>query len=100
MNCKQGDLAIVVKSLAGNIDKVVQCVRLATDAEIRAANFNSCVPRPMWVIDRRLPTLHYFDESAGPSQPMYSDAWLRPIRDNDGEDETLTWAGKPEQVAA
>lgn len=28
------------------------------------------------------------------------DSNLRPIRDQDGEDETLTWAGKPEQVTA
>lgn len=28
------------------------------------------------------------------------DKWLRPIRDNDGEDETLRWAGKPQKEAA
>jgi hypothetical protein len=26
------------------------------------------------------------------------DRYLRPIRDNDGEDETLSWAGKPREV--
>lgn len=28
------------------------------------------------------------------------DRHLRPIRDQDGEDETLTWAGKPSEVTA
>jgi hypothetical protein len=28
MNCKPGDLAIIVKSLAGNEGKIVRCVRL------------------------------------------------------------------------
>lgn len=32
-------------------------------------------------------------------QTEVADFRLRPIRDNDGEDETLTWAGKPETAA-
>lgn len=32
------------------------------------------------------------------SEGWYPDKWLRPIRDQDGEDETLTWAGKPQSI--
>ena len=31
LNCKQGDLAIVIRSHAGNEGKIVTCVRLTTD---------------------------------------------------------------------
>jgi hypothetical protein len=29
----------------------------------------------------------------------FPDEWLRPIRGEDGDDESLTWAGKPEAAA-
>jgi hypothetical protein len=31
---------------------------------------------------------------------QFPDRYLRPIRDNDGEDETLQWAGKPTETPA
>ena len=33
MNCKQGDIAIVVKSFAGHEGKIVRCIRLAEETE-------------------------------------------------------------------
>mgnify|MGYP006921370785 CR=1 FL=1 len=92
MNCKPGDLAVIVRSQGNNAGRIVQCVRL----HISQAHDVDGVPLlltasgPRWVIDRPLP---------GNLQTV-PDAILRPLRDSDGEDETLTWAGKPESVAA
>ncbi len=41
MNCKQGDLAVVVRSRANNEGRVLTCLRLASAAEIKAENFRS-----------------------------------------------------------
>jgi hypothetical protein len=79
MNCKPGDLVMVVgghaKHLYGQVTRVVELLPGRSD--------------PVWVIDPQLDT--YW---AG------ADKHLRPIRPQKGEDETLTWAGKPEQVTA
>lgn len=91
MNCKPGDLAVIVKSFAGNEGKIVRCLRLATESEIKEADFR---PMPIWVIDRPLRTTWGFHRA------LAADEFLRPIRPSEGDDETLTWAGKPEQVTA
>ncbi len=43
MRCKQGDLAIVVKSESGNLGKIVQCLRVVED--IRWRYYRS----PVWL---------------------------------------------------
>lgn len=51
MNCKQGDIAIVVRSKNGhNFGKIVTCLRLATKSDLNRVNAPSF--RPVWVIDR------------------------------------------------
>jgi hypothetical protein len=89
MNCKQGDLAIIVKCeiCPEAIGSIVRCVEFKPGHSGRAA----------WVIDREVHSVKVvngFKFSGG----WFLDACLRPIRDNDGEDETLTWAGKPEKA--
>lgn len=89
MNCKQGDLAIIVKSVASpdDIGAIVRCVEFKPGPDGRAA----------WIVDRKVSPdaviggITYIGD-------WFLDASLRPIRDNDGEDETLTWAGKPEKA--
>lgn len=87
MNCKQGDLAVIVRSAAGNEGKIVRCVR-----------FIGYVPgfigEDRWEIDLDLPTM------LGGTCRHVMDGWMRPIRGGEGADETLSWAGKPEKVAA
>lgn len=101
LNCKPGDLAVIVGpvstlSLSG---RIVQCVRLLEDGEL-VDGFD-------WVVDVGGPT--WLIESSG--SPMlwgndlvmrraFADWRLRPIRDNDGEDETLQWLDVPRKVAA
>ena len=85
MNCKPGDLADIVgcrnaPELNGTIVQVVRAVNygvwLCAGHEIEA---NAA----RWGI-----------------APHIFDRYLRPIRDQDGEDQTLTWAGKPSEVTA
>ncbi len=93
MNCKPGDLAVFVRSSAGNEGKIVRVVRLhKRQATIGPGN----VLRPgiVWLIEPKMPA---WDGSLSAGA---HDSNLRPIRDNDGEDETLQWAGKPESMNA
>lgn len=90
MNCKPGDLAVIV-SISNPADrphlgKIVTCIRHRMD-EYGGG----------WVTSPELTILK------GPCRGfslIWHDDDLRPIRDQDGEDETLAWAGKPSEVTA
>lgn len=86
MNCKQGDLAIVVKSNAGNEGKIVTCLRLATEHDLREYKLFSDWASPVWLIDALI-----VNKTNGKNYPFVHDARLRPIRPSEGQDETLTW---------
>jgi hypothetical protein len=88
MNCKQGDLAIVVAAPNDPhyLGKIVRCVNLRF--------FEDCV---CWETD---PPMVWTD-SHGVTRPLpWDDRDLRPIRDLPGEDETLSWEIKPELATA
>jgi hypothetical protein len=78
MNCKQGDLAVIVKVLNPKnsqiIGKIVRCIEPVVSWDNIAG----------WAVD---PPLSFAIGVA--------DENLRPIRDNDGEDETLQWSPVP-----
>ena len=82
MNCKPGDLAIIVAAASQkqHIGKIVKCLSVYdgdawnTDPELKGVSGRCCA---------------------------WYDAHLRPIRDTPGEDETLQWAPVPgERVTA
>lgn len=100
MNCKQGDLAIVVRSWAGNEGKIVRCLRLATEREISCVSFDK-TSGPVWVTDSVL-FYAYRDGPKAGSGPLCLDSYLRPIRDpgDDATDETLTWLPVPRKEIA
>lgn len=79
MNCKPGDLALVVRSILGNEGKVVRCIRWSEKWP------------GVWVIDRPIGLLDGCAVSYAP------DWMLRPIRDpgDDAQDETLSWLPVP-----
>jgi len=89
MNCKPGDLAIVVKSAAGNEGKIVRCERLASSLELKETLYNPNYPT--WVIDQPLKTKFGFYRALAP------DFFLRPIRNpgEDAKDQTLEWLPVP-----
>jgi len=84
MNCKQGDLAVVIRADSIFYGYPVQCVKYL--GAIKGGTVED-----YWEIDRRLGPDHH---------KIMSDSALRPIRPSEGQDETLTWAPVPEKVTA
>lgn len=91
MNCKPGDLAIIIKSAAGNEGKIVRCLRLLPNCHWYDKT-GKTFSEPSWEIDSKIKAFN------GKSITVATDSQLRPIRNNPGEDEALTWAGKPNEV--
>ena len=87
MNCKKGDLAVIVRSDAGNEGKIVRCLRYEPWFSQRVGE----PPRwiESWLIDK--PLFGW----AGDVTHHIEDYKLRPLRDSDGEDEVLRLVGKP-----
>ena len=83
LNCKVGDLAIVVKSWSGNEGRIVRCLELlpaglqGMDEEIG----------PLWRVDKALSTTRGGKYNG--SAFIAADCQLRPIRPLD-EPETIT----------
>lgn len=91
MNCKQGDLAIFVKSAAGNEGKIVQCVEYVGKKALHFPD-GKIEEVDCWITEPQFPGW------SGQTKNVFTpDDFLRPIRDNDGQDETLTWAGLPKK---
>lgn len=93
MNCKQGDLAVVVKS-AGNgrsIGKIVECIRFKP-----GQMFVDGTRSDAWVVSPALPALH------GGLTDTVRDEFLRPIRDpgEDARDQSLDWLPVPHKETA
>ena len=84
MNCKQGDLAIVVQSKTGP-EHVGKIIKLGAATDIRFYNI------PGWRID---------GAPIGGRFWCVADRCVRPIRDQPGDDETLEWSVKPQGVTA
>lgn len=99
MNCKQGDLAIIIKSMAGNEGKIVQCLELLVDDHIETVQ-GLRVPlasgmTPVWRIDRPIKfkmvaMLGQKEIAMGKEATYCSDSVLRPLRGdlNDEEEDT------------
>jgi hypothetical protein len=94
MNCKQGDLAVIVRSRAGNEGRFVTCLRLASKDELARAGYWLHIDKPCWILDAAI------NVTGGGQESIGLDEWMRPIRDNDGEDETLQWAPVPTKETA
>lgn len=91
MNCKQGDLAIIVNSRnSKNIGKIVTCLEL--DLSTHTPYGYRWLDSPRWKVGIKIISNlgHLIDSVA--------DCNLRPLRDNDGEDEMIRIAGKPEKA--
>lgn len=91
MNCKQGDLAIHVGGSWGikspNLGKIVRCVRFIGEI-------------PGWKDLRWEIEGGPIVGPKGEHLRHAADKYLRPIRDNPGEDEMLRIVGKPTEVVA
>jgi hypothetical protein len=93
LNCKPGDMAVVVRSSAGNEGKIVCCIRLSNWTGLIGPS-GTMNHGAVWEVDRPLRAW------SGESNHFVLDKSLRPIRDNPGEDETLSWAEIPSKQKA
>ena len=84
MNCKQGDLAIVVRVFS-DVNKWM-VGRVVTCESLKIINGHTG-----WLVMDKIssPPTHMFDYG------WVADRCLRPIRDTPGEDETLKWLVVP-----
>lgn len=88
MNCKPGDLAIVIRSARGKtIGKIVRCIRLSRHYGLRQPD-GSIIYGPVWETDTK---------GVSVDHTLRLDACLRPIRDpgDDATDESLLWKPSP-----
>lgn len=92
MNCKEGDLAVVIRNDYGEAGKIVTCIRLAGQNDLVQHNVRDPA-EPVWVIDFHL-------KNSRSRAPLARDCSLRPIRDQTGEDESLVWKDVPQKVVA
>lgn len=83
LNCRPGDLAVIVRSTAGNEGTIVHCVRLEPQP------WWAIIEGPRWLIESPVP------DTYGMPIRSVADFALRPLRDSDGEDEVLRLVGSP-----
>lgn len=93
MNCVKGDLAVIVRSWSGNDGKIIRCVGFM-GAQPWYEHGRGWVDEATWEIDQELPN------GKGFVLNQICDSQLRPIRDQPGADESLTWAGRPAELPA
>ena len=91
MNCKPGDLAVIVRSIHGNLGKIVRCLRFLGHQEFDDGIFCD----DAWLVEGRFDEVCFVSRRRG-GDATISDSDLRPIRDQPGEDEMLRIAGKPQ----
>jgi hypothetical protein len=92
MNCRPGDLAVIVRVLTctENIGGLVRVLEPADAGSWYVEALQSLVARGEHDDTKyRLPP---------GAHGRVSDRNLRPLRDDDGDDETLTWAGRPREL--
>ena len=88
MNCKQWDLAVVVRTTLGiNEGKIVQVISRYDGPWRDTPN------KPGWRLDRKA-----IVDTHGQYFEYCPDEYLRPLRDNPGTDETLLWAPVPSKL--
>lgn len=91
MNCKQGDMAIVVRSDAGNEGKVLTCVRYVGEGKLVNKTFVAYDPgRHIWEVDQSMYVIGVDGKHQGVSNYAF-DSQLRPLRGDltDNEEEIV-----------
>lgn len=110
MNCKPGDLAVIVRG-EKYCGRLVEVLKLAIEARFILPDGYPAYGEPSgthWLVKFvggkiNAPTGLYGEAAAGSRMTSYAvveDYGLRPLRDNPGTDETLTWAPVPHKETA
>jgi len=99
MNCKDGDLAIKVTAMPGAwipAGAVVKVLKFAGVGSARLSTGLRAKAGARWYVEYNGSHINPHTGNAYTAL----DSQLRPIRDQPGADETLTWAPVPSKVAA
>lgn len=90
MNCKPGDLAVIVRSEMGNEGKLLTCIAL------HPAGYDNAAPwlGPMWETDRNDITCANMIDVPIRNNSLVPDAFLRPIRGQLGDESFVIKARK------
>jgi len=101
LRCKEGDLAFLIGTGVKNDGLIVHVVAPWHGGKYKAWNYVG--DGPGWIVkvagNRPIRQMWHGKEILTYDRPM-PDCQLHPIRDNPGEDETLTWAPRKEPVPA
>jgi hypothetical protein len=103
MNCEPGDLVVIVsrasKTSSGTAGEIARSAigMVARVTHLRPPQSKWCVDDLVWAFESPM-KVRYGGKTA--TITGATDAVLRPLRDSDKADETLTWAAKPTGVAA
>ena len=87
MNCKEGDLAVIVRSSYANEGRIVVCLGL-----VRGVIYKDGLIADSWRVEPWSDGIRFFTH--------VPDSALRPIHDNPGADESLSWCDVQKKVAA
>lgn len=108
LRCKPGDIAVVIVGM--NLGKIVQIERLHTNPKERISDMLWLAPpgenNPAWVVNSLSGLLRAKRvDGITPDPKLYTtsvinDSLLRPIRDSDGQDESLMWKHVPKKRKA
>jgi hypothetical protein len=82
MNCKQGDMATVVRSAADNEGRTVTCLEFVGApgvVEIEDGRYIWLPDGDYWLVDTKLNVLNQFDGLIPDCVPYVRDSWLVPI---------------------
>jgi hypothetical protein len=91
MNCKPGDLAMIVGGVQENLGRLV---RVIGPVDVWGWEVEALQPLTVYTSP---PGAAVGILGAG-GHAGVSDHILRPLRDQDGDDQTFTWAGKPSHI--
>jgi len=107
MNCKPGDLAITLGCHPDYSGKIVSVLHRAVNGETlpNGNRYGDVSTEPAWVIEYSHDIPVVIVDGANRSTILSrfgvaDDRRLRPIRDGEGQDETLTWVETPQPIAA
>ena len=93
MNCKPGDLAVIVRArVSANLGRIIRVTSFDP--------YSRFVDRPGVSGGWRYEGAELISSEFGLRCLRVPDDVLRPIRDTDGDDESFSWAGKPQGVTA
>jgi hypothetical protein len=97
MNCKPGDLAVVVRSEFGNAGRIVEVLKpLGVEPYWGGFRWDGANSKGAfcWLVRALGAPLHTMAGGQWQECPV-PDAVLKPLRDSDGEDEVLLIVGRP-----